>query len=104
MPPYNRSNLLLRILGCFLLSVWTCHATAEPPKDSSDGLRVAYQSYYTAEIEAVIAAAIEADRIQGYNHAQAADNGFNKWLKGGENAMKSKQRAALERRFQVSVR
>ena len=95
MVDYHRAAL--RILGCFLLSLWACEVSAVPPKDSSNGLRVSYQSYYTAEIEAVISAAIEAERIQGYEHARAADNGFNKWLKGGEDALKPTQKAVVEK-------
>lgn len=79
------------------MSVLASHAAAEPPKASSDGPRVSYQSYYTAEIEAVIAAAVKAGKVEGYSHARAADNGFNKWLKGGENALKPPQKAAVEK-------
>ena len=61
------------------------------------GLRVSYQSYYNAEIEAVIAAATKAGRIRGYSHAPAADHAFVKGLKGGENPLKPKPKAAVEK-------
>ena len=62
-----------------------------------EGLRVSYQGYYTGEIEAVIKAAAEAGKIKGYSRARAADDAFVKGHKGGENPLKSKQKAAVEK-------
>jgi len=91
-------RLALLVPGIWLLSSTAiCTADDTAAEAATEGLRVSYQSYYTTEIEAVIEAAETAGKVQRYSHARAADNGFNKWLKGGENALKPPQKAAVEK-------
>lgn len=72
-------------------------AREENVQPDKAGLRVSFQGYYTGEIEAVIKAAAEAGRIQGYSRARAADDAFVKGHKGGENPLKPRQKAAVEK-------